>query len=195
MEQQGWWQMDRKTVNSKNFKSLGLSILEALVATLVVGIGFVAVFQMVNYSAVSINTSAERTKTNFLIDMIAEDLVAERKFVDGSGELLHATDSLVDKKIILNVTSCAKYEGDGNMYRDAGDITSPDRKLEKWRHLLNTDSAIKCRSNKDTRTVQTFKIRPADTLDDIFFGKVEIRMNNGNKIKYLYFPIHQDMGR
>ena len=101
---------------------------------------------------------------------------------------------LVDKKIILNVTSCAKYEGDGNMYRDAGDITSPDRKLEKWRHLLNTDSAIKCRSNRDTRTVQTFKIRPADTLDDIFFGKVEIRMNNGNKIKYLYFPIHQDMG-
>ena len=110
MEQQGWWQMDRKTVNSKNFKSLGLSILEALVATLVVGIGFVAVFQMVNYSAVSINTSAERTKTNFLIDMIAEDLVAERKFVDGSGELLHATDSLVDK---IPITGFRMYRDDG----------------------------------------------------------------------------------
>ena len=41
--------MDRKTINSKNFRCLGLSILEALVATVIVGIGFVAVFQMVNF--------------------------------------------------------------------------------------------------------------------------------------------------
>ena len=133
--------MDRKTINSKNFRCLGLSILEALVATVIVGIGFVAVFQMVNYSAVSINTSAERTKTNFLIAMIAEDLVAERKFIKGTGETLHATDSLVDKKNVLNITSCEKYEGDGIMYPDAGFNTSPDRKIEKWKHLLGPNSS------------------------------------------------------
>ena len=191
--------MDRKTINSKNFKYLGLSLLEALVATAIVGIGFVAVFQMVNYSAVSINTSAERTKTNFLIDMIAEDLVADQDFVSGDGEKLHAIDSFVDTKPILNITSCDQYEGDGNMYPTNADgvalATSPDRKVAKWKHLIATNNAIKCRSPRDTRSVRVFKIQPSGTEDQVFFGKVEIRMNNGNKIKYLYFPISQEMGK
>ena len=156
--------MDRKTINSKNFKCLGLSLLEALVATAIVGIGFVAVFQMVNYSAVSINTSAERTKTNFLIDMIAEDLVADQDFVSGDGEKLHAIDSFVDTKPILNITSCDQYEGDGNMYPTNADgvalATSPDRKVAKWKHLIATNNAIKCRSVRDTRSVRVFKIQP-----------------------------------
>ena len=190
--------MDRKTMNSKNFKCLGLSILEALVATVIVGIGFVAVFQMVNYSAVSINTSAERTKTNFLIDMIAEDLVAEQDFIAEDGNKLHAIDSFVDTRPILNINTCEPYEKDGNMYpADADGVslkTSPDRKVAKWKHLIATNNAIKCRSGNDTRSIRVFKIQPSDTKDQIFFGKVEIRMNNGNKIKYLYFPISQEMG-
>ena len=191
--------MDRKTINSKNFKCLGLSILEALVATLIVGVGFAAVFQMVNYSAVSINTSAERTKTNFLIDMIVEDLVSAQDTIAGDSRKLHAVDSLTDKRVLLNITDCNKYEGDGDMYPSIADgealNTSPDRKQAKWKHLIATDNAIKCRSGKDTRSVQVFKIRPAGTLDEVFFGKVEIRMNNGSKVKYLYFPISQDMGK
>ena len=192
--------MDRKTINSKNFKCLGLSILEALVATVIVGIGFVAVFQMVNYSAVSINTSAERTKTIFLIDMIAEDLVAAQNFVDEDGNKLHAIDSFDETKQILNITSCEQYEGDGDMYPsnvDADETTleTSGRKVAKWKHLIASDNAIKCRSNRDTRSVRVFKIKPSGTEDQIFFGKVEVRMNNGNKIKYLYFPISQEMGK
>ena len=190
--------MDRKTINSKNFRSLGLSILEALVATVIVGIGFVAVFQMVNYSAVSINTSAERTKTNFLIDMIVEDLVSAQDTVAGDARKLHAIDSFTEKRELLNITNCEKYEGDGDMYPTIADgealNTSPDRKQAKWKHLIATDNAIKCRSAKDTRSVKVFKIRPMGSGDEVFFGKVEIRMNNGSKVKYLYFPISQNMG-
>ena len=36
-------------------KEKGLTLLEALVATAIVGIGFIAVFQMVNYSVRSID--------------------------------------------------------------------------------------------------------------------------------------------
>ncbi len=192
--------MDGKTMNSKNFKCLGLSILEALVATVIVGIGFVAVFQMVNYSAVSINTSAERTKTNFLIDMIVEDLVSEQDTIAGDNRKLHAIDSFTEKRELLNIINCERYEGDGSMYPTISDDgvvlgTSPDKKQAKWRHLIATDNAIKCRSEKDTRSVQVFKIRPVGTLDEVFFGKVEIKMNNGNKVKYLYFPISQEMGK
>ena len=38
----------------KNLNQKGLSILEALISTAIVGIGFVAIFQMVNFSINSI---------------------------------------------------------------------------------------------------------------------------------------------
>ena len=42
----------------KKIKSiLGLSILEAVISTAIVGIGFVAILSMVNYSVQSIDTS------------------------------------------------------------------------------------------------------------------------------------------
>ena len=54
---------------------LGISILEGLVATAIVGIGFVAVLQMVTYAATSMYTSGERTKANYIVSMLAEDII------------------------------------------------------------------------------------------------------------------------
>jgi len=62
---------------------LGLTIIEALVSTVIVGIGFVAVFQMVNYSVRSIDTSGERTKANFLVSMMAEDVIGYKHSIYG----------------------------------------------------------------------------------------------------------------
>ena len=56
-------------------KERGLTLIEALVSTVIVGIGFIAVFQMVNYSVQSIDVSGERTKGNYLVSMVAEDLM------------------------------------------------------------------------------------------------------------------------
>ena len=50
----------------KNKFSKGISLVEALVSTAIVAIGFLAVFQLVNYSVNSIGVSAERTKINYL---------------------------------------------------------------------------------------------------------------------------------
>ena len=68
--------MDRtiKNILKKEYEK-GLSLLEALISTAIVGIGFVAVFQIVNYTTSSINVSAERTKMNYIISMVAEDLI------------------------------------------------------------------------------------------------------------------------
>ena len=50
----------------KKYKTqLGLTLLEALISTAIVGIGFVAVFNMVNFSVQSIDTSGERTKEKY----------------------------------------------------------------------------------------------------------------------------------
>ena len=48
-------------------KQSGMTLLEALVSTVIIGIGFVAVFQMVNYSIQSIDVSNDRTKANRIL--------------------------------------------------------------------------------------------------------------------------------
>ena len=69
---------------NKNKKQLGLTLIEALVSTAIIGIGFVAIFQMVNFSVQSIDTSGERTKANYLISMIAEDIIGHRNTIYGA---------------------------------------------------------------------------------------------------------------
>ncbi len=64
-------------------KILGLSLLEALISTAIVGIGFIAILQMTNYSVQSIYTSGERTKANYLTNMIAEDVIGHRDITTG----------------------------------------------------------------------------------------------------------------
>ena len=53
-------------LNKKNKKNnLGVSLLEALISMAIVGIGFVAVLQITQYSINSVKTSGERTKATF----------------------------------------------------------------------------------------------------------------------------------
>ena len=66
-------------LNKKNI--LGLSLLEALVSTAIIGIGFIAILQMTNYSVQSMQTSGERTKANFMTNLVAEDVIGSRKSV------------------------------------------------------------------------------------------------------------------
>ena len=58
-----------KNILKKNYEK-GVSLLEALISTAIVGIGFIAVFQIVNYSTSSVNVSAERTKMNYIVSMV-----------------------------------------------------------------------------------------------------------------------------
>jgi len=67
----------------KNIKQKGLTIIEALISTALIGIGFIAIFQMVNFSVTSINTSGERTKANFLSSMIAEGFIGYKDSIGG----------------------------------------------------------------------------------------------------------------
>ena len=67
----------------KNIKQKGLTIIEALISTALIGIGFIAIFQMVSFSVTSINTSGERTKANFLSSMIAEGFIGYKDSIGG----------------------------------------------------------------------------------------------------------------
>ena len=65
-------------LDNKNKSEKGMTLLEALVSTAIIGIGFVAVFQMVNYSVQSVDVSGERTKASYLVSMVAEDVISEK---------------------------------------------------------------------------------------------------------------------
>ena len=73
----------------KKLTEKGITLLEGLVSTAIIGIGFIAVFQMVQYSVRSIDVSGERTKANYIAGTFAEDVYAfknqetsNKKFID-----------------------------------------------------------------------------------------------------------------
>ena len=154
-----------------NKKQLGLSVLEAMMATAVVGIGFVAVFQMVNYSIQSIDVSGERTKANYLVSMLAEDVIGNRNSLHGvsaknEGIIINEfgeaqmeddagtvtfkkfTDHLMDNP--WKVDTCAdktafQRKGDIQDIYNTESVDAPRNKYRKWNLIFETDRQLKCR--------------------------------------------------
>ena len=180
-------------LGSKRLKEKGMTILEALISRAIVGIGFVAIFQMVNYSIQSIDVSGERTKSNYLTGMVAEDLIGDKNS-DVSGKKFY--DFLVDNR-----------DGDGNSWAmgtcsPTGSSTSgalanvKEEKFRKWDNRFS-QKRIKCKSAADKKSFKIFDIcrsgcRYTNTTvyDKIYLGRMEVNMNRGTKKKYLYFQIH-----
>ena len=172
----------------KNKKILGLTLIEALVSTVVVGIGFIAVFQMTNFSVRSIDTSSERTKANYLVSMMAEDVIGHRKQVIGIDPEKAAVD--LEGKIMVDGAEVdgAKYfadhlvgqeflaEGcdgpavavdvDADAPPDDGTpksiytekIDGPSNKEEKWSAIIANNRYLKCKGDNDIKRLKMYKI-------------------------------------
>ena len=197
-------------------KILGVSILEALVSTVIIGIGFVAILQMTNYSVQSMQTSGDRTKANYLTNVIAEDVISSRKETTGSFD--NFSNYLMSKP--LNADVCSSETGNassdtGKIYGDgSGSLDAPVMKFNKWQALLNSKTYLNCKGQlandgsktfNETRQFRVFKIcgwstgsgclsndNPlynGVTLQDdaMYIGRVQINLNQGKKRKYLYF--------
>ena len=97
----------------KSIKQKGLTIIEALISTALIGIGFIAIFQMVNFSVSSINTSGERTKANFLSSMIAEGFIGYKDSIGGLSNVDKDEVFFKDGKAFINKDSkdirCLKF--------------------------------------------------------------------------------------
>ena len=197
---------------NKNKKISGLSLLEALVSTAIVGIGFVAILQMTNYSVQSIYSSGERTKANYLTNMIAEDVIGHKNVVTGSAR--NFSDYLFENE--FNSDFCegaaAATGGStniGNVYGN-DEIDGPLMKQRKWQALLNNKNYLNCKGGNERRNFRVFKLgskwsaepnilenentRDVDGTevpyikDDLMYGgRVQKNLNDGKKRKYLYF--------
>ena len=131
---------------NKTIKQLGLSLLEALVATAIVGIGFIAIFQMTKYSVESIAVSSDRTRANYLVAMVAEDLIGNRHSSHGGVKFVeHLRTSHV-----WEVNSCKKaprkVEDSTTLYQNEEE-NAPQNKIRKWNELLSSDKHLKCRKS------------------------------------------------
>ena len=196
---------------NKNKKISGLSLLEALVSTAIVGIGFVAILQMTNYSVQSIYSSGERTKANYLTNMIAEDVIGHKNVVTGSAR--NFSDYLFENEFNSDFCEDAAATGDstniGNVYGN-DEIDGPLMKQRKWQALLNNKSYLNCKGGNERRNFRVFKLgskwsaepnilenentRDVDGTevpyikDDLMYvGRVQMNLNDGKKRKYLYF--------
>ena len=201
-------------IKNMNKKIFGLSIIEALVATVIVGIGFVAVLQMTSFAVTSIDTSGERTKANYIVSMIAEDIIGHRDSDTLTGNKL--ADELVGEGGFNgDITNCrprAIVGGDADLNVDAagtevstiygkvGTIADTDRirgiKNRKWESVFQDNNFVKCKSDRDVKTLRIFKIcawaeclfnNTNITDEGLYLGRVQININDGKKRKYLYF--------
>ncbi len=196
-----------------NKKISGLSLLEALISTAIVGIGFVAILQMTNYSIQSIYISGERTKANYLTNVIAEDVI-------GNQDLNTTGDnnfSNLLSQIEFNSNFCQSNSGgtnnSGEIYSGTtNNTTNVEIKTNKWNALLNNKDYLNCAGRNETRNFRVFKvvsrwsqvdglINPQQTdidnngspdepyvMDEVMYiGRVQFNLNNGKKRKFLYF--------
>ena len=118
----------------KNIKEKGLTIIEALISTALIGIGFIAIFQMVNFSVTSINTSGERTKANFLSSMIAEGFIGYKDSIGGLNN--------VDKEEI--------FFKDGKAFREIPGLPHHVCKFSEYYMALSRGNMPQCSSSTGT---------------------------------------------
>ena len=185
----------------KRIYEKGVSLIEALVSTAIIGIGFVAIFQMVQYSVRSIDVSGERTKATYLTGMIAEDLYSDKDQEKGNTKFI---DLVAATPFELN--NCDESGTSAIPHPDFGDNNAYDNKVEKWKSRFSKNY-IKCipknTSNKsgptnDKKKVNIFKICHDKTACDveypqahdvIYMGRSEVNMLSGEKTKILYFQL------
>ena len=179
---------------------LGLTLIEAMVSVVIVGIGFISIFQMVNYSVRSIDVSGERTKTNFLVSMVAEDLMADKDQEYG-GKNFHEYLLGTSNKG-WRMGSCSNGTSSNSNFTNA-----PQNKMQKWDNRFSK-KRIKCKGPNDIKALKIFDICHSSLSPNCnyvgsndstyerqlyynkrYFGRMEVNLNNGKKRKYIYFQI------
>ena len=159
--------------------------------------------------------SGERTKTNYLVSMIAEDLIGDKSSKKGADKLYeHLANKTDTGKFAWQNDDCKIKSG--NPYK--GTDIAIDNKFEKWDFRLSKDR-VKCRpkakgstKTNDIKLLKVYEIckrgvkedgktrancdyRNEYVWDKTYIGRMEVKMptsggKNKFKSKYLYFQMN-----
>mgnify|MGYP006261605127 FL=1 len=168
---------------------------------------------MTNYSIQSIYISGERTKANYLTNVIAEDVIGNQD-INTTGD--NNFSNLLSQRE-FNSNFCQSNSGgtnnSGEIYSGTtNNTTNVEIKTNKWNALLNNKDYLNCAGRNETRNFRVFKvvsrwsqvdglINPQQTdidnngspdepyvMDEVMYiGRVQFNLNNGKKRKFLYF--------
>ena len=144
-------------------KIKGLSLIEALVCLVIVGIGFIGVNQMISYATSSMDRSLEANKINFLSETAVEDIM---------GDTNNASNYNFAQ-------SCAKSS------YGASDLSS--KKKTKWAKLFLAENQIKI-NNKDRKISCVSGDSKSATISsgaDRTSAKFSFKSNQGKKKKFI----------
>ena len=151
------------TVHMDKSKIKGLSLIEALVCLVIVGIGFIGVNQMISYATSSMDRSLEANKINFLSETAVEDIM---------GDTNNASN--------YNFTqSCTKSS------YGASDLSS--KKKTKWAKIFLAENQIKI-NNKDRKISCVSGDSKSATISsgaDRTSAKFSFKSNKGKKKKFI----------
>ena len=141
----------------------GFSIIESLVCLVIIGIGFIAVSQLTSFAIGSMDRSMERTKVNFLSEMIIEDMMS-------------------------NPESATNYSFNETCTHNTGSESRlSDVQKNKWRNKLKATNQINV-DGKD-RTPKCYTGDKKQTIVQSGTNRTSARLNfftgKGNKKKYL----------
>ena len=143
--------------------SKGISIIEALVSIVIIGIGFIAIMQLSAFTINSMDRATEKNKLNYLSEMVMEDMIADPDNV-------------------------SKYNG-FNKTCSTGNQTSTDlqtKMKKKWDDMLQEKSLIQI-NNKERQPMCDSKDskKAFVTTGANSTGRVNFLTGKGERKKYL----------
>ena len=141
----------------------GLTIIESLVCLVIIGIGFIAVNQLITFAIVSMDRSLERTKINFLSEMVIEDMIGD----------------------VNNASSYVFNEQCSHSARSASNLS--DKQKNKWREKFQAKNQIRV-LEKNVWKEKRPRCLPGDkkrSYVDATTGRFIFKTNKGKKKKYL----------
>ena len=144
----------------------GLTIVEALVCLVIIGIGFIAVNQLISFSVASMDRSLERTKVTFLSEMVIEDMLGDR----------------------MNASNYSFFEKCDHSASSADGLSNAQK--NKWRDKFRAANQIivdgkekKPKCFKDLNDEKRALVNSSDKTG--VTGRFIFKTNKGSKIKYL----------
>ncbi len=144
----------------------GISLVEALVALVIIGIGFVAILQVSAFTISSMDRSMEKNKLNFLSEMVMEDMIG-------------------------NPTSLSSYNNFNETcnYNTKGGTNLHEKQKDKWRNKLAEKNYIQIKNSSGGSYKE--KKRPCfnqdskKTFTTDRSGRVNFKSNKERIKKYL----------
>ena len=137
----------------------GLTLIESLVCLVIIGIGFIAVNQLITFAIASMDRSLERTKVNFLSEMVIEDMIGDSN----------------------NSSNYAFNEKCKHTSKSSSDLSGAQK--NKWRNKFSATNQIKLDGkDRKPRCLTGDEKRAYGTATT---GRFIFKTSKGTRIKYL----------